>query len=68
MRIIDHPGYDSTFPESFDWSKPQSISVVHFAVMLIAEIKKESEMPPECRNRIAGLRHALNVMAANTML
>lgn len=57
LKAIDHPDFQDSFPERFDWEKVDSVSLSALAGELSAAIHGELREGP--RLFVPGLRYAL---------
>jgi hypothetical protein len=66
MKAYDHPNYDETCPEKFNWRLIDSHKLTSVAQRLADLIEDDSETPE--RLFTPGLRFALNVIAKESEL
>jgi hypothetical protein len=65
MTVKAYEKYDPQFPEQFNWGMIESIKLTAVAEQIVREIKNEFvEKPQDERLKVAGLRHALNIIAS----
>ena len=62
MKVRNHMGFSSQFPENFNWNLTDSISLGLLAVQLAARVQYELKETND-RLNVPGLRFALNKIA-----
>lgn len=63
MKVNQHPHYDASFPETFNWSLIDSISLTPVAEQLAKRINGDKILITEQRHATPGCRYALNLIA-----
>ena len=61
MRVKEHTNYNPEFPEMFTWGWLDSISLSNVTHTIVNHIEHDLRTPE--RNRVPGLRSALNIIA-----
>lgn len=66
MTTNQHPSYDAQFPETFNWQLIDSPKLAALAEQIVRAIKYDLET--ETRQKVSGLRYALNEIAKLSQL
>lgn len=67
MKVLQHPKFNTDFPEEFNWGLLDSVKMTELALEVASHIKFDIEIAKE-RTLIPGMRRVLLIIAGNENL